>query len=158
MRRRRHNQAGVTLIEILIVVAIVGLMVGISFPAVTAGLDSIRLRSATDIVASTLNGAANRASRRQTAVELVIDPAQNRILLAGVAPGIEREIYLPDGVSIERILPEIPGMEGNPVRQFLIPPGGSAPRIGVELKNRRNARRIVSLEPITGVAKVEVVE
>jgi prepilin-type N-terminal cleavage/methylation domain-containing protein len=158
MRGRRQTQRGVTLLEILIVVAIAGLMVGITFPAVSAGLDSIRLRSATDLVATTLNGAVNRANRRLAAVEVVIDPARQRMVLAGVAPGDQREVVLPDGVTIERVLPEFPGMEPGAPRQFLIAPGGTVPRIGVELKNRRNARRIVSVEPITGVARVETVE
>jgi len=52
-----RGQGGVTLIEMMIVVAIVGLMVGITFPAVSAGLDSVRLASATDSLASFLNAA-----------------------------------------------------------------------------------------------------
>jgi len=34
---------GVTIVEMLIVVTIIGLIAGISFPAVTSGIDSLRL-------------------------------------------------------------------------------------------------------------------
>ena len=37
------TRRGVTLVEMLIVVAIVGLIAGISFPAVSSGLESLRL-------------------------------------------------------------------------------------------------------------------
>ena len=39
MTRRRRTQSGVTLIEMLIVVSIIGVMVGIAFPAITSGID-----------------------------------------------------------------------------------------------------------------------
>ena len=45
---------GVTLIEMLIVVAIIGLIAGISFPAVSSGVDSLRLVSASDSLVSLL--------------------------------------------------------------------------------------------------------
>ena len=60
---------GVTLVEMMIVVAIIGLIVGISFPAVSAGMDSVRLASATDSLASFINAAVNRAERRQQPLE-----------------------------------------------------------------------------------------
>src|ERR1035437_6655329 len=75
--RGRGKAAGVTLVEMMIVVAIIGLMVGITFPAVSAGLDSVRLSSATDSLASFLNAAVNRAERRQQPMELIISPKDN---------------------------------------------------------------------------------
>ena len=59
------NNAGITLIELLVVVAIIGVLAGISYPSVAAGIDSVRMRSATDSVASILNGAVDRAERRR---------------------------------------------------------------------------------------------
>jgi len=41
-----NNRRGVTLLEMLIVVALIGLLAGITFPAVTSGIDSLRLNSA----------------------------------------------------------------------------------------------------------------
>ena len=50
-----RDRAGVTLIEMLVVVALISLMVGISFPAITSGIDSLRLNAATNGIVSFLN-------------------------------------------------------------------------------------------------------
>src|SRR5438046_1929661 len=78
-RARAPQTRGVTLMELLIVMAIIGLLAGVSFPAITAGLESIKLTSATDSLASFLNGAVNRAERRQQAIELIILPREGKV-------------------------------------------------------------------------------
>lgn len=154
MTRRRRTQSGLTLIEMLIVVAIISVMIGIAFPSITSGIDTLRLRSATDEIVSTFNSAMNRADRRQVAVEMVVDRGQNRIFFASADPGYRRELTMPEGVTIERVLPLIPNLDETLPRQFLIHPGGTVPRVVLELKNRRNVRRMVSVDPITGGAQV----
>ena len=71
----RHRD-GVTLLEMIVVVAIIALMVGISYPSISAGLDSVRMSSATGSVAAFLNAAVTHAQRRQQGVELVISPKE----------------------------------------------------------------------------------
>lgn len=154
MSRRRRTQSGLTLMEMLIVVAIIGVMIGVAFPSITAGIETLRLRSATDEIVSVFNSAMNRADRRQIVVEVVIERVAGRLVFASADPGYRRELTMPDGVTIERVLPVIPNLDDRLPRQFLIHPGGTVPRIGLELKNRRNVRRIVSVDPITGAAQV----
>jgi len=145
---------GVTLIEMLIVAALIGLMVTITFPSVSSGVDSLRLRAAGDSVVTFLNGALNRAERRQQAIEVTINPAENFLIARSAQPGFERRLQLQDGVRIVSILPALPEEENEP-RRFILYPGGTAPAIGVELVNRRGARRTVRIDPITGVSDVE---
>jgi hypothetical protein len=147
----------VTLIELLIVVAIIGLLTGIIFPSVSAGLESLRLRSASDSLVSFLNGALNRAERREEVMEVVIFPKENTLRLYSAKPGFERTLHLPEGVTIEAVLPELEEPQDAP-RSFLLMPGGVPPRIGIQLRNRRGSRRIVRIDPITGVPQVEVLE
>ena len=66
-----------------------------------------------------------------------------------------KEMSLPEGVNIEKILPEIPMPDENAPRRFLIYPGGVIPRFGVQIVNRRGVRRIVRVDPITGVPRIE---
>jgi prepilin-type N-terminal cleavage/methylation domain-containing protein len=160
-----RRERGVTLIEMLIVVGLIGLLAGISYPTASAGLDNVRLASATEEVASFLNAAVTRAERRQQAVEVEISLPRNR-LAALVADGTERHLDLPDGIALEAVLPPLTGAEtgvsaasdaetGN--RHFLLLPGATVPAIGVELGNRHGGRRLVHLDPMTGFPNVESV-
>jgi type II secretory pathway pseudopilin PulG len=145
----------------LIVVALIGILAGISYPAVSAGLDSVRIASSSDDVATFLNSAVNRAERRQKPVELVIAPKQNRITMSSTEPGFERVLQLPDGILLEAVLPPVEngeaGPEGAPPRLLILMPGASVPGIGVQLANRHGARRIIRLDPMTGFPRVESV-
>ena len=151
---KRDLRRGVTLIEMMIVVTLISLMVGITFPAVTSGIDSLRLLAATDSIVSFLNGAMSRADRRQEVMEITIFLKDNKMVLRGLDPSYVREISLPDGVTIERVLPEFPGAREDLPRQFMLMPGGSVPRISIEIRNRRGAGRIVGVDPVTGVPQV----
>ncbi len=144
---------GVSLIEMMVVVALIGLIAGVSIPSVSAGIDSVRLASATNSVAGFLNAAVTRAERRQQPLELVISIKDNMISLYSNEPGPARELRMPDGVAIEAVLPQADDAEG--LRRIILMPGATVPGIGVQLANRRGARRIVRLDPMTGFPRVE---
>jgi prepilin-type N-terminal cleavage/methylation domain-containing protein len=154
----RHGDGGrthgVTLIEMLIVVALIGLLVGIVFPPVSAGLETLRLTSAGNSVVSFLNGALSRAERRQEAIEITIDTRENLLVAASTTPGFERRLEMPDGVRIVSVQPPLANDTGD-ARIFFVYPGGTVPRIGVELVNRKGARRMVQIDPIMGVPEIE---
>jgi len=154
---RGQGTRGVTLVEMMIVVAIIGLMVGITFPAVSAGLDSVRLASATDSLASFLNAAVNRAERRQQPMELIISPKDNLLTLYSNEPGFTRELRLPEGIAIEAVLPRNPD-DPQGVRRLILMPGATVPGIGIQVANQRGAHRIVRLDPMTGFPRVESVD
>ncbi len=135
---------------------IIGLIAGISFPAASAGIDSVRLASATQSVASFLNGAANRAERLQQPMEVVISPRDNRLSMRSNEPGFTRELKLPDGIMLEAVLPAIPE-DADSARRIVLLPGGTVPAIGIQMANRHGARRIVRLDPMTGFPRVESV-
>lgn len=140
--------------ELMVVLAIIALIVGLSFPSTIAGLENLRLSAATRSVASFLNVAANRAERRQQAVELIISPKDNLLSMRFADNAAEKKLSLPPGVTVSAVWPPLPFPSDIP-RQFLIQPGGVMPRIGIELVNRRGTRRIVRLDPITGVTQIE---
>lgn len=144
------------MIEMIAVVAIIGLIAAIAFPAVGAGLETIRLISAADSVVAFLNGGLNRAERRQHGVEFAVSIPERTITMQSTEPGFVRSLTMPEGVMIARVHPPLPDGFEEPVRVFYVYPGGTVPRVGVELANRRGARRLVRVDPTTGVAQIEV--
>lgn len=150
----RRRRAGVTLIELLVVVSLISLIVGITFPALTSGIDSLRLNAATNSIVSFFNSGLDRAERRQQAVEITISKQDNSLEMRSSEAEFYRKLAIPDGVSITRILPDLPD-DPEARRTFMLYPGGTAPAFGVQLMNRRNVERLVRVDPITGVPRVE---
>ena len=148
---------GVTLMEMLVVMAIIGLITAISAPSITAGLDSIRMATASDSIAAFLNSAVNHCERRQQPVEVIISQKESRLTAFSNEPGFTRELTLPDGILIEAVLPQIPD-DVSGTRQLILMPGATVPGIGIQFANRRGARRIVRLDPMTGFPHVESVD
>jgi prepilin-type N-terminal cleavage/methylation domain-containing protein len=148
------HQCGVTLVEMMIVVAIAGAMVSLVLPTFSNGLENLRLSQASDSVAAFINGALNRAERRQQAIEIIITPRENLILLRSADATFSRQLELPDGIKIAGTLPKPTGDPAD-ARGFLVLPGATPPRIGVQLVNRRGRQSIVSVDPITGVPRIE---
>ena len=140
----------------IVVVAIIGLIAAVAFPSASAGVDSVRLVSATDSIATFLNAAVNRAERRQQAIELVISPKENRLSIYSNQAGFTRELQLTDGIAIEAVLPPVSEDSEGP-RRFILMPGATIPGIGIQIANRRGAHRIVRLDPMTGFPHVESV-
>jgi type II secretory pathway pseudopilin PulG len=138
----------------LVVVSIIGLIVAVSFPAFSAGIDSVRMSSATGMVSSFLNSAVNRAERRQQAVQLIISPKENTLAMYTNEPGFERKMKMPDGISIQAVLPAIGDEAPDSARELILMPGATAPGIGILLANQHGSRRIVQLDPMTGYPHV----
>ncbi len=141
---RLVGRRGVTLIEMVVVVAIAGAMAMIALPAFTSGLDSLRLSQASDTLASFLNGGINRAQRRQQPIDVAIAPLDNTIVLRSTDNTFSKRLALPEGIRIE-----------GEARHVMLLPGGTSPGFGVQLANRRGRRNLVRIDPITGVPQIQ---
>jgi hypothetical protein len=124
--------------------AIIALLVGVTLPAATNGLSSIRLKGASSDVATFLNSALNRAERHEQVMEIIVDPKESKLQLDSTEPGYTRTLAMPDGIGIAG---------ENPVR-ILLMPGSAPPRVSIDLFNERGMHRIVKLDPVTGVPEV----
>lgn len=152
---RRGSERGVTLIELLIVVVLIAIIAGISFPAVASGLDSLRLRSASDSIVTFLNTALDRAERRQQAVEVWISPQDNALTAVSADAAFEKRLEVPEPVRIIAVETMTPTQNPAMPRRFLLYPGGAAPRMGIEIANGQGKRRLVTIDPVTGFPNAE---
>ena len=150
----RSRESGVTLIEMLIVVTIIALVAGLSLPSISSGLDSIRLRSASNSIVSLLNTSLDRADRRQQAIEISISMRDNSIAARSADQNFTRRVELLDPVHIAGVQPAIP-IDPNLPRRFLIYPGGAVPGISIELATASGHKRTVAIDPITGVPQAK---
>jgi len=146
-------RAGITLMEMLVVVTLISLLAAVTFPSVTAGVDTLRLTSASDSIVSFLNAALNRAERRQQVMEVTISQQDNSMTLRSTEPGYTKQFVMPEGVSIAAVHPRL--ADDMLPRHIMLYPGGVPPRVGIEIVNRKNDRRLVRIDPTTGVSQVE---
>ena len=141
----------------VVVVGIIALVTAVMAPSMMAGLDGVRMASATDNVASFLNSAVNRVERRQQVMEVVISIRENKLVMMTNEPGFTRELKMPEGIVIEGVLPRQDSGNGD-VRRLILMPGAAVPGIGIQLVNQHNNRRIVRLDPMTGYPRIENVK
>jgi len=143
------KRSGVTLLEMLIVVTIIATVVSVSFPALTAGLTGIRLRSASGSVASFLTSAMNNVERREQPAAIVVVPKDNVISVYTAASGEKpsETLKMPQGIAIEGDIEQTP-------RRFMLFPGGAFPRITVTLRSEKGGRRTIEIDPVTAVPKI----
>src|SRR5665213_4294632 len=96
------GRRGVTLLEMLVVVVIIGVIAGISFPALMSGLAGVRLASAAGSTASFLTSTMNNVERREQAAAILISPKENEIAVYTAASGNKpaSTLDLPAGISV----------------------------------------------------------
>ena len=139
----------------MVVVSIIGLIAAIVFPSFSAGIESVRMTSATDSIASFLNAGLDRADRRQQMIEITVSVPENSLTMRSTEPGFVRSMVVPDGITIVRVVPPPVSGQDEPTRSFYIYPAGAIPAIGIEIANSRGKHRIVRIEPTSGAAQTE---
>ena len=99
-RGRRVSKRGFALIEILCVLAIIGLLAAIILPAIPRATSRARLESYAVETAALLKADRNAALRRQVQVTTTVD-TEGRAIRSGVTG---RVIRLPGDVTVEAML------------------------------------------------------
>jgi type IV pilus assembly protein PilE len=150
------HQSGVTLLELLIVMVIIAVIAAVSYPTASAGLDSLRLRSAADRVMALLNLALDRADRVQQVVEIRVSPQENAISARSMDLSLNRTLELEQPIRIASVGQSL-GSDAGPTvqRRFLLYPGGTPPRIVIELESKEGRKRRVMVDPVTGMLHSE---
>jgi prepilin-type N-terminal cleavage/methylation domain-containing protein len=153
-----RRTAGVTLIEMLIVMAIMALIAGMAAPSVSSGLDSLRMRSTSDAIVGFLNTALARSDTRQQVVEILISPQEGTLTATSSDHVFNKRLQIASPVRIVSVQPALAADKEDQVvpRRFLVYPGGTVPKITIEIANEKGRRRLIVIDPVTGVPQSNV--
>ena len=135
---------------VITIVAVVG---GVVFPSVTAGLDTLRLKSTADRLANTFRFARDRALRRQTICQVTVDPKQRRVEFEdlGLAAASESEPYRRSWEIPPEIIVRL-----ERARTFVFPPDGGNPHVDITLANARGRTAAVEFDFLSALPRVRI--
>jgi type II secretory pathway pseudopilin PulG len=139
----------------LIVMTLIALLAAVAYPSAASGLEAVQLRSTADNVVNFLNAAIDRAERRQQVVEVWIAPKDNVLIARSPDQGFARRLQLPEAFHITAVRP-IAEVASDEPRRFLLYPGGTIPRMGVEISGTNGRKREVNVDPLTGMPRNEL--
>jgi prepilin-type N-terminal cleavage/methylation domain-containing protein len=150
-----------TLIEIMIVVAIIGLLAATGLPSIMKALQKEGMRKAVSDVTEVCASARAKAIFSCQTVAVVFHPAERSFAVEGGGPGggstYVNESKLPDGVELAMLdinLQDFGASEWAKVRFF---PNGTSDEMTIVLHDRDHWRKI-TLEFSTGLASVSDVD
>ena len=153
----RHFQQGFTLLELIVVVLIICLVLGISYPSMQRGSSMLNLQSASRDVLNTFRFARLKAVSEQTTMLLVINRDERKFELANFLGEATRAYTLPNGVSIQR-MERAGGEVTENVMTVRFAPNGNLENVGIRLASESGGRRMqIISDPLGGGARVEPV-
>ena len=152
-RQPRSQEAGVTLLELMIVLAILALAVSLVAPRFGRWSDEWTLRSAAERVAQTLRYARTRALFEQSYYVVEIDPGTHLVRVFNPASGFLRGFALPRGVAVDDGEHPPP-----PVMRVLFPPSGVVEERTLWLSNQRGSKFRVHMDFLLGAPAIEAVK
>ncbi len=135
---RRPAEKGFTLLELLVVLAVVALAGSVVAFGVGGGLENLRLRTASKQLVALLRHARDQAASLKTRTSVIADQDGRLVSLQGIKGSFE----LPDGVNVK---------ESASIEFF--PSGGSSGG-EIVLENRRGRSFKVRVDRLTGVPKI----
>ena len=134
---------GVTLIELLLCLALLSLMLGLTFPKVGSFLGDWQLEVATREIAFQLRMTQIMAIRENTAIKVICLPSisdQKVVRYFGLTP--QKPYYtLPRGIQI---------INPSTLNITYYPKGTPSEGCTIRICNRQNHRKAIVLSPVTG--------
>jgi len=143
---------GFTFVEMMVVLAIIGMAAAVVVPAIDAGLDSREVRRATRQIAATMHYLRTEAMASGRMHRMRIKPSENTI----EADDRSRWAVLTDRARIERV--EGGAVSGDGTVEILFYANGSTSGADIVVASRRDRfgnRLHLVLDPLVGTVRVE---
>ena len=161
---------GFSLIEVLLVMALIGLLSALVIPAISNTLSNARLKTAVKKTAGIIRYVHNQAISQKRPFWLLVDKVKSRIAVLerpwnneaessleklAMLNSLAKAYYLPKGVIIEKIVmgdKEISDSES----AFIFYPNGSCIGGKIQLSNIETMRTfLITVDPIVGSVRVD---
>jgi general secretion pathway protein H len=149
----RRGSEGFTLLELILVVLVIALAVGVSYPSFTRGTAAVQLRTSARDVMNTMRYARERAITEQQTFLVSANPETGTLVMTDEIGDGARSYTLPREVRIDRLV-----LDGEPLREgpFIVRflPNGSAAAAEIQLRSATGSAVRIVTDPITGGARV----
>ena len=151
---RVRSSTGMTLVELLVVLGIIGLIVGMSVPALTSYTKQVRLRTTTRQIIGMISLARSLAISSHEAHALVVDHERQEIRLVNMVSGesLEQVVRLPASVSLEVRMGGGPSPE---TRLVFRPTGSLIGRTTTFVLADQHKQQSITVSGATGAVAVE---
>ena len=145
---------GITLVELLVVLAIIGLILGISVPGLTRYAGQLRLKSTTRQMVGLVSLARSLAISSRQNHAVVVDLDQREVAVLNLASGepLERVLRLPSGVTVEV---DVGGEPAPEPRIVFRPTGGLEGRTTTLVLADRGRSNTITVTGTTGAVSVQ---
>ncbi len=146
------SQAGVTLLELMMVITILALMAAFVAPPIGHWIDDWKLRGAAERIAQTIRYARVRALYEQRYYVLELRPRENRVRILEPTSGFAREFALPTAIQWgeEKAVPS------TSVFRLILLPSGAVEQRTLWLWNSSGSTVRVHLNFLFGSSGVEI--
>jgi len=150
------QEKGFTLLELAVVVLIIVLVLGLSYPSMSRGTSMLHMQTAGRDVLSALRFAREKAISEQTEVRLIVNRREQKLILVNVLDKPLREYALPSDVKIRRLVKAKIEIQGDVMTvRFL--PNGNLESVGIQLRSDGGTMLQIVSDPISGGAHIEPV-
>lgn len=151
------GENGFTLLELMVVVLILALVLGVSYPSMERGSSILNLHTASRDVLNTFRFAREKAITEQTTMLLVVDRGERKLELANIFGEPMRNYTLPRGVNIQRMVRSGSEVQDN-IMTIRFAPNGNLENVGIRLATDAGSRRMqIISDPLGGGARMEPV-
>ncbi len=153
--RRNSSASGFSLVEVVMVILIISLTLAVSYPVLSRGSASLRLRASGRDVLNLMRYAREKAITEQTGMIVLADRSNKKITLSDELGQNVHSVSLPREVRMERMSfagQEV--MQGALLIRFL--PNGSSDSAELIFVADNGAWLKVFTDPITGGARIQL--
>ncbi len=146
---------GMTLIELIMVMLIIGLALAVSFPSLSRGTSAFHLRATARDVLNTLRYAREKAITEQQSMRITVNPQEQKVILTDDVGDGARVYTPPHDVKIQQVFLDGEEVRDGPlVIRFMT--NGSCPQAQIVLVSDKGGVVRVVTDPISGGARVQI--